>query len=348
MGNSSSPIHLKTQSSQDMVVMASFDCNAKHYPTAADVVHRFCMTVIEHRRDILRTCDIEYSAHSTFLFLIDTMTYLCYSCRLKDPVPAEVARDDGLIQYQLGASESGELSLIRPVVEKSSGGFIETVPTRESWILGLPDELLDGIFAIAVVPSDNTWPRKHYACALAISAVSKRFHRIIKSFLYHTARFPNSCGIVPPCRPAIRFHRTMKDNTSLRPLCKALDVYVSDIPGPKSMCDYDLANDLLSWLPNVKSFALQGGFGSGKARHTWALIQRAVEHMPLIENFTLHREDLSGLIVPPIIQHLNLPNLKKLTLNGITGKPLNSDGTADEYPPLPRVSNSLPRYIYST
>jgi hypothetical protein len=149
--------------------------------------------------------------------------------------------------------------------------------------------------------------------------VCRRFNRIATPLLYHTAVFENSCGIVPPCLPARKFHRTVHENPMLRPYVKAVKLYIEDLHDIRSLDEYDIANDFMIWFPNVTSFELQAGFANGKRKYTWPMIAEGVKHMPLIREISLHREDFDGLLICEVIQNLNIPSLRKLDISGMSG-----------------------------
>jgi hypothetical protein len=229
-----------------------------------------------------------------------------------------------LKQLQLGASEDGHLQLSGPVIENAIEDLTADitrpwVPSGEDFLLKIPDELLSEIIAFAITPPHYEWPRNYYGRALALTKVCQRLNRLVQPHLYHSIHFENSCSFVPPCLPTRRFYRTLKADPSLGRFCKELKIYVSDIPGVKSIHDYDLANELLCWLPNVTSFDLQGGFNGANGPALWAMVQRAVKHMPLIRHVSICREDVAGLLMTPIIEHLNLPLLKTLDIHGVSG-----------------------------
>jgi hypothetical protein len=80
--------------------------------------------------------------------------------------------------------------------------------------------------------------------------------------------------------------------------------------------DYTLANELLSWLPNVRHFTIQGGFDGGNSHLTWEMLRIAFEHMPFIKDVTFYREGFHGLLVDDIINNVNLPHLEILSIYG--------------------------------
>jgi hypothetical protein len=142
----------------------------------------------------------------------------------------------------------------------------------EPYILRLPDEIMHEIFAVASAPPENEWRHKHYECAAALSTVCQRFHDIVRRLLYHSIRFEYPCTIAPPCIPTRRFHKTCKACPSLRAYVKVLKIHMRDIPKIQSVRSYEIATEMLSWIPNVTSFKLHGGFGSNEARDTWSMI----------------------------------------------------------------------------
>jgi F-box-like len=253
------------------------------------------------------------------------MDYLCYKCSHKEE-KQEAPRRIESKQLLLGLSEIGYLTLIAPLPQdtlssKEVIGYTsqDRLPTEEAFILGMPDELLSKILTLVTVRPSHEWPRNYYGRILPLLLVCSRFNRIASPILYHTAIFENCCGIVPPCLPARKFHRTMHKNPMLRPYVKAVQLYITDLHHIQSIDEYDIANDFMMWFPNVTSFELQAGFANGKRKYTWPMIAKGMKHMPSVREISLYREDFDGLLICDIIENLNIPSLRKLSIDGISG-----------------------------
>jgi hypothetical protein len=257
------------------------------------------------------------------------MDHLCYHCsRKKERQLHQKAKVTSLSQIKnkqlrLGRSEMGDLTLIAPLPKDSSSKEAVDhtqkyrLPIAEKCVFRIPNELLSEIFALfAFFPSY----RNYYGHILPLLTVCKRFNHIATPLLYHTAVFANSCGIVPPCLPARNFHRTAQENPMLRQYVKAIKLYIRDLYQIQSLGEYDIANDFMTWFPNVTSFELQAGFANGKRKYTWPLIAKGMKHMPFIREVSLYREDFNGLLICDVIENLNtIPSLRKLRLGGLSG-----------------------------
>jgi hypothetical protein len=229
-------------------------------------------------------------------------------------------------QLRLGPSEIGNLTLIAPLPEDTSSTKKaidhtrqDRLPTGETFISRIPNELISEILTLVAVRPSHEWPRNYYGRVLPLVTVCKRFNRIATPLLYHTAVFENSCGIVPPCLPARKFHRTVQENPILRPYVKAVKLYIEEFHQIKSLGEYDIANDFMTWFPNVTSFQLQAGFANGKRKYTWPMIAKGMKHMPFMREISLCREDFDGLLICDVIENLNIPSLRKLKIHGLSG-----------------------------
>jgi hypothetical protein len=239
-----------------------------------------------------------------------TTTFICHGCRRRQ--------------------ERSEI-LLRLQKEKVDDCVDNTGPYGEAFILRLPDELISEIFDFAVTEPLGEWSRKYgyYGRALALTKVCKRFSCVIQPIQYRTIRFDNPCSLVPPCIPAKRFHRTIQAEPSLGRFCKELKIFASELRGVESANDYEIANEILCRFPNVTELNLQGGWNRNNRDALWSMVQRAVEHMPKLEKVTLRRENVRGLLLDPVIEHLTIPSLRTLEIDGMSSLPTNSGGEND-------------------
>jgi hypothetical protein len=238
-----------------------------------------------------------------------------------------------MIQLKLQFSKTGNLTLVRP-----TGTVLESVndgpePPAEPYILGLPDELLNNIFSLAMGRCGG-YGSIYYSCGASIASTCKQFQGMAQRLLYRSILFQNCCGLVPACRPARRFHATLKSNPLLGTFCRTLDIYVSTSEWMSSTGkvretvadDYNLANELLSWLPNVRHFTIHGGFNRGNSNLTWEMLRIAFEHMPFIKDITILTQGLHGLLVDDIVNNVNLPHLETLSIHGASEFSVSSGG----------------------
>jgi hypothetical protein len=219
-------------------------------------------------------------------------------------------------QLQLGASKDGELILVQQAPKDSMQDFsVDNGPHNsfpsKSPIANLPDELLDEICRVAVA-GDLGRPG-YLTCALAFSRVCKSFHRIAQPLLFKNIDVVHRHSFVPDCIATRRLYRAIKANPALGTLCRSLSVHISGSGKPKPD-DYILAGEILSWLPNLTSFSLHGGFGHPQ---TWPLVKEALQHMPCIASLEFSR-DYWDLHLAPVCDIIQTMQLQSLTLYGIS------------------------------
>jgi hypothetical protein len=77
--------------------------------------------------------------------------------------------------------------------------------------------------------------------------------------------------------------------------------------------DFDFVEQqIVPFLPNVKSLLVHGGFTTEKTQQTWKLVQACIQNMRRLNILELHRE-AGGLVVAD----LKRPSLKKLRVGGV-------------------------------
>jgi hypothetical protein len=228
-------------------------------------------------------------------------------------------------QLRLGRPATGNLTLIAPLPEdvSSSKEVVDHVPqdrlpTGEAFIFRMADELISEILTLVAIRPQYEWPRNYYGRILPLVAVCRRFNRISTPLLYHTAFFEKSCSIVPPCLPARKFHRTMHENAILRPYVKAVRFYCDGLHHIRSLEQYDIANDFMTWFANVSSFKLHSGFANGKQKYIRSMIAKGMKHMPVIRDIALQGEYSDGFLICDVIENFNTPSLRKLHVHGMS------------------------------
>jgi len=213
-------------------------------------------------------------------------------------------------QLHLGASEDGQLTLIRRQIRRPAKTEATHTHPSHSPLTQIPEEVLIDIFRIAIagdweIPTD-------YACALTLSTICKFFHRIMQPLLFENIQFEESHRWVPACKPARRLHRTIKASPILGTLCKSVKV---NLPSRNRItaAQYNLGSELLSWMPNVTSLAVSGGFGYTP---TWPFIERTLQGMPHVKSLTFNRVYFDFFLAP-VLKILQERNLESVTLGGI-------------------------------
>lgn len=196
-------------------------------------------------------------------------------------------------------------------------------PRGEAFIFSLPDELLVPILELASVSPDFwTWCCEcralgKYTMMKKLARVCHRFNRCILPLLYRSVRFDYPQQIVPPTTAVNRLYRSFQNNPSFRQYCQALSIHVNDIRATSTVEDFFIANVFVSWLTKVRCLQIYGGFDKPHNEQTWLLIRNVVQHMREIEHLYITRE-CWGLHLGPIMEHVDLPLLRKLKIHGVS------------------------------
>lgn len=198
-------------------------------------------------------------------------------------------------------------------------------PRGEAFIFRVPDELLVSILELASVSPDFwTWccdchAMGKYATMKQLARVCHRFNQCILPLLYRSIRFDYPHGIVPPTTAVRRLYRSLQNNASLRQYCQTLSIHINDVRDTWVVEDFFIANDFVSWLTKVRCLQIHGGFDKPHNEHTWLLIRNVVQHMREVEHLNISRQSW-GLLLGPIMEHVDLPLLRKLNIHGISEK----------------------------
>jgi hypothetical protein len=129
--------------------------------------------------------------------------------------------------------------------------------------------------------------------------------------------------------PTINLHREIKANRALGAMCRSLHIFIAGTrgwdDGDIQSEDFQLAEELLSWLPNVESFHLQAEYHHPL---TWPVLNNAIRQMPQIRKLTLNRHSWNLYIAPvgALIRTMQLDSLRLFGIsaekNGSTWAPL--------------------------
>ncbi|KAF3396635.1 hypothetical protein DPV78_008000 [Talaromyces pinophilus] len=191
-------------------------------------------------------------------------------------------------------------------------------------ILALPHELLAEILELAVIPNnihELSWRHQEStydpAVTLPVAYTCRRFSQVVVPFNYRSINFGYPQGIVPTNLRLRLLARTFQSNPSLGLHCREFKMHIPDITGNRvsSQEDFEFVEQILPFLPNVKSLYVHGGFGTEKNQQTWKLLRACVQHMRRLEMMELHREG-EGLKVADVIREVQTPSLKGLCVGG--------------------------------
>lgn len=212
---------------------------------------------------------------------------------------------------------------------------------RGAFILKLPDEILLPVLELATTNPRLSEEHCHcetlldYADLKSLLFTCRRFSRIVLPWLYHTIRFDYPHQMVRPTRAAKSLHRSLQENPSLLQHCRVLRIDTNGYLAGTIPADFSIANDFVSWFKRVRCLEVYGEFAK---IHIWPCIQTAVRHMPEIEHIAISGRWLD---LESIMQNVDIPTLRKLTINGFSDKSERSTNLQSKVLPLFRESSVL-------
>ncbi|KAF2728466.1 hypothetical protein EJ04DRAFT_581322 [Polyplosphaeria fusca] len=127
--------------------------------------------------------------------------------------------------------------------------------------------------------------------------------------------------MAPASKPVRRLRRTLKKDPHLGKYCRVLWVRISEtgsIPPPQDHWDYDVAHDLLTWLPNLNCFNIWGGFAKPHDDHTWTFLRHVFFGSLQLQHVILEKLVME-MKLDDIILNLESQSLKSLSLQGVDG-----------------------------
>lgn len=236
-------------------------------------------------------------------------------------MPATCNRVKPPQQTILKMSEQGQLT-----AKALNKEYIRDHDGDNSWpalILALPHELLAKILELAIIPNnihELSWRHQgsNYdpAVTLAVAYTCRRFSQVMVPFIYRSIDFSSPQRIVPTNRRLRLLARTIQSNPSLGLHCREFKMHIPDIGRRSSQEDFEFVEQILPFLPNVRSLFVHGGFGPEKNQQTWKLLRACVQHMRRLEMLDLNREEIKGLEVADVIREFQIPSLKGLSVHG--------------------------------
>ncbi|KAJ5832737.1 F-box domain protein [Penicillium riverlandense] len=196
----------------------------------------------------------------------------------------------------------------------------------------LPDELVTQILNWSTFDKYR-FPSRAFCVIISLALVCRRFHRIVTPFLFEDI----GCSkvdhtIVPPCEQILQLHRVLKYNPQLRSKCFYLCIEI-DHHAITTNEDFAVARDLVSWLTNVRTLLLVGGFERWRAvgprrgalapkrRHrqnVLNLIRHASQSMPALKDFQIidvSDADIPGITLAEAMDYIEFPSLEELNLH---------------------------------
>lgn len=196
-------------------------------------------------------------------------------------------------------------------------------PQRPSLILALPDEILTNILGFASVgPNPSIFKRREEIIYLNgairhLVLTCRRFYRLATPFNYHTVRFDYPHSVVPSDRPVKALHRTLQENPTLGQHSHEFLFHLSDI-GDYTADDFKYIREIALSLPNVRVLYIHGGFTHGvDGCLTWDIVRDCVRTMHSLRSVSLNREGFDGITVPRIMEVLQSPSLRSISISGV-------------------------------
>ncbi|KAJ5355976.1 hypothetical protein N7517_010585 [Penicillium concentricum] len=198
---------------------------------------------------------------------------------------------------------------------------INHISLNRTFILELPDELLDAIICAAGPIVHNDWHGsdsfKVYEMGIVLSLVCKRFYRITVPYLYADLVINSSDNAWGERKGVFKkLHRSFRENPSLWPLCRGLIVSYDK----KNIGNLYVATDCITWLTAAKTLTFWGLEG----RKAWDLLRLAIEQKSSCNSLSLRSTYMYNLELRFVINILGdfksgfLPNLQTLNLHGIS------------------------------
>ncbi|KAF2264380.1 hypothetical protein CC78DRAFT_234053 [Lojkania enalia] len=196
---------------------------------------------------------------------------------------------------------------------------------RRPPILRLPEELQLAIIELATVDprpfstTCNDYELLDSGTAKSLTLTCRHFKHISVPYIYHTINL-GSYPVAPPSPTLKALLRTLREMPFLGEFCRVLLVHIPDAgvrPPPQADGDFDLAHELLTYLPEVGCFHLWGGFSKPNDHRTWTLIRHVLHSSLRLEHLFLRKfaEDIS---LNDIITDVRSTSLKTLSIKGVS------------------------------
>lgn len=137
---------------------------------------------------------------------------------------------------------------------------------RPALILHLPNEILSLILSFAALATKEEYFRynKEYLSKMTINLMltCRRFRPVAVPLLYHTISLkfgPLAGDTRPSCHPVSGLHRIIQQNSALGRYCLRIRIATCNRAASMTKNNFDITNDLISYLPNVRVLHLFGG-----------------------------------------------------------------------------------------
>lgn len=219
-------------------------------------------------------------------------------------------------QAYLAASPARELAVVKHY----------NPPNAQAPILNLPPEVLFRICKLATnADGDSTQicytvRGCRYSGVIALLCTCRLMRSLCLPLLYQDIHFHYPAHMIPPTQPVKWLHRSLQYDRDLAGHCRTLVVKGKDNTSKLRADDSAIVTDLMCWLTSVRHLHFYGGFQGSQSHDLWGLIRAAGEHMKRVESLSLSRQ-YWGLKLQQILDNVEIPSLKSLTLHGISESP---------------------------
>jgi len=197
--------------------------------------------------------------------------------------------------------------------KEPSQEYDNNIPRAGHILLTFPDELLNNILELAVIPPPEIgfdgrphWPyRTEYdgVWMRNVALTCRRFSQIMVPFIYRKKQALYNMRLIPPEPRLELLLRTFRENPSLGLYCRELYLNVPDRKlENESDDDCGPAEEIPAFMPNVRHMFVRGGFNKFRAKQTCKFLRACVQHMHQLEHLILAHLGKDSFSVAELLQ----------------------------------------------
>jgi hypothetical protein len=197
--------------------------------------------------------------------------------------------------------------------KKPSHEYDNNIPRAGHILLTFPDELLINILELAVIPPPEIgfdgkpqWPHStQYDGAWMgnVALTCRRFGHLMVPFIYRKKQALYNMRLIPP-EPRLKLLlRSFRESPSLGLYCRELYLNVSDHKEENEPDDdYGLAEELPTFMPNIRHMFIHGGFNKVRAEQTLRFLRVCVQHMHQLRHLSWAQRGKDSVSVAEFLQ----------------------------------------------
>ncbi|CAH0037153.1 unnamed protein product [Clonostachys rhizophaga] len=199
---------------------------------------------------------------------------------------------------------------------------------RPGSILNLPNEVLVKILEHASLGRNESPFRRNDEIVLRSRLIApiirtcRRFYQLAVPFHWRSIKYDYPDSVIPSDRKVMALHRALQDNPDLGRHCLAFLFHITDIRMNEeyelTAADYQALNEIIASLPNVRSLNIHGGWQGAKGLLTFDTLRRCIGTMHSLREVSLSREGLEGFTVHRVMETLQSPSIRSLSLHGVS------------------------------